>query len=378
MVLTVLLCSVPATRAQAAQPDPCSTPVLTLDEAAALLRVELPVLEQLAKDGQVPARSIGGMWRFECAALLAWVRNGSPAVPDVSGRGLSRPQVPDRDTPPQQSGDADTSPAIGEAPPDRSAEDVFLRGNRLLLGRGEVVLDVGQVYGRRDVLQLAVIGSGVTLATVQQSSFTTVVFGRVGILRETEAFAGATFTRQTTQQFSSGVEFERANRSVFGPATLGVRHTLLRESAKRPDVVVSVSGQVPTSDLLPAAGAGLILVKSIDPVVLFANANYAHPFTRSGSARQPIDTVDLSLGYGLGLNDATAISMAVGGIFTGISSRGAPAVDAPAVNTPAAFSIRFGVTTALGRGLYLEPSVSLGISGPAQTFAFGLTMPYAF
>ena len=134
-----------------------------------------------------------------------------------------------------------------------------------------------------------------------------------------------------------------------------------------------MQGQVPTGDLLATAGGGVVLLKSLDPVVLFANANYVHPFERTSSARTPIDSVDLSLGYGLALNDSTAISMGVGGLFARTASS-----DTGPLKVPSAFSLRMSVTTALGAGLFLEPSVSVGLSGPAQTFGFGITMPYAF
>ena len=80
---------------------------------------------------------------------------------------------------------------IGEAPEERNAEDIFLRGQRVLLGRGEVVLDVGQFFSRTDTLQLAVAENVLRLATREQSALTTVLFGRIGVLTETEVFAGA-------------------------------------------------------------------------------------------------------------------------------------------------------------------------------------------
>ena len=47
--------------------------VLTLSEAAALLRVEEGELEGEAQRGDLPVRRIGGQWRFSRAALLAWL-----------------------------------------------------------------------------------------------------------------------------------------------------------------------------------------------------------------------------------------------------------------------------------------------------------------
>jgi excisionase family DNA binding protein len=50
--------------------------VLTLSEAAALLRVEEAALAELASQGAVPAQKIGAEWRFLRAALLQWLYYG--------------------------------------------------------------------------------------------------------------------------------------------------------------------------------------------------------------------------------------------------------------------------------------------------------------
>ena len=60
--------------------------VLTLSEAAALLRVEDAPLAELAAGGAVPARKIGEEWRFSRTAILHWLHSGpgcpSPYWPD--------------------------------------------------------------------------------------------------------------------------------------------------------------------------------------------------------------------------------------------------------------------------------------------------------
>jgi excisionase family DNA binding protein len=49
------------------------TEVLTLGEAAALLRIGEDELTAAVEAGEVPARSIGGDWRLSRSALLAWL-----------------------------------------------------------------------------------------------------------------------------------------------------------------------------------------------------------------------------------------------------------------------------------------------------------------
>jgi len=132
----------------------------------------------------------------------------------------------------------------------------------------------------------------------------------------------------------------------------------------------------PRRNAQSALGGGLIFVKSVDPVVLFANVNYLHIFsrdTKNGTRLSPGDRLDVSLGYGLGLNDTLALSMAVSSVFTATT-----AINDARVRQPHSFSGRFGLTSWLAKGLYIEPSVSFGLTGPGNSFAFGVTMPYAF
>jgi len=51
--------------------------VLTLTEAASFLRVNAKALAEQAAAGEVPARKIGGEWRFLRQALVDWLYAGA-------------------------------------------------------------------------------------------------------------------------------------------------------------------------------------------------------------------------------------------------------------------------------------------------------------
>jgi excisionase family DNA binding protein len=55
------------------RPDP---EVLTLEEAASLLRVPVAAVQARAQRGELPGRRLGQEWRFARTALLAWLRDG--------------------------------------------------------------------------------------------------------------------------------------------------------------------------------------------------------------------------------------------------------------------------------------------------------------
>ena len=90
-IAALLFCvlEAPAVMAKESPPPPSAPGVLMLYEAADLLRIAPDELERLAQRNEVPARRIGNRWRFNRAALLAWV-NGDwnlivTAVPAPAG-----------------------------------------------------------------------------------------------------------------------------------------------------------------------------------------------------------------------------------------------------------------------------------------------------
>jgi excisionase family DNA binding protein len=58
--------------------------VLTPQEAADLLQVQVEVVLELARAGELPGRELGGEWRFARAALLRWLATGT-AAQDAKG-----------------------------------------------------------------------------------------------------------------------------------------------------------------------------------------------------------------------------------------------------------------------------------------------------
>ena len=81
----------------------------------------------------------------------------------------------------------------------------------------------------------------------------------------------------------------------------------------------------------------------------------------------------MSMGYALALNDTLTLSTSVSGVFSG-----ATRFDNAALRQQDSFSLAFGLTSWLAKGLYIEPSVSFGLNGPGDSFAFGVTVPYSF
>jgi excisionase family DNA binding protein len=352
---------------------------LTLTEAAALLRVDEAELERLAQGDEVPARRVGESWRFNCAAVMEWLTGtelGSPLTADelraTAGAG---PADTEAGTPPSSGapteGEGET---IGEAPEGETAEDVFLRSERVLLGPGDVALDFGQFYSESDVHSFAALGGGTVLATLEQEALITSFQARVGVGRETELFVGTAYVDQDTDLFFGNESIASSGVSELGDVVLGVRHTLMKERAGRPNIIGTLGVDIPTGDSSRAIRGGLALVKSVDPVALFASINYMHVDTEefeNMSLLEAEERIDLTLGYALALNDTLALSMALSGAFT--SATRFPNAE---LRRQDGYSLRFGLTSWLARRVYIEPSVSFNLSGPSEGFAFGIAVPY--
>jgi len=56
--------------------------VLTVGEAASLLRLDEDQVVQAAQRGELPARRIASDWRFSRLALLSWLRGDQPQLDD--------------------------------------------------------------------------------------------------------------------------------------------------------------------------------------------------------------------------------------------------------------------------------------------------------
>lgn len=53
--------------------------VLDCEEAAELLRVEVELVQSMARAGELPGRELAGQWRFSRQALLRWLAGDPPA-----------------------------------------------------------------------------------------------------------------------------------------------------------------------------------------------------------------------------------------------------------------------------------------------------------
>lgn len=384
----------------AAAPIPPDLPeVLTADEAALLLRLDAPTLVDLAQTGQVPGRKVGNQWRFSRAALLGWLtgyRQGlasaegklasraphsypltamrpldAPGAASIVGRGLDGAGQA-----PQQVESPASSAPIGAAPKGRTASEVFLRDQRILLAPNELTVDFGLFYARNDDLILGVTGSDPTLGLVESDTVGGVLVGRYAVGRDTEVFASTSYQKQQVAIIANGQSFSSSSRDDFGDIGLGLRHTIVHEGARSPDIIVMLEGSVPTGASSYSLGGGVTLVKSFDPSVLFGSIEYRHTFSRDFEdigRLQPRDRIEAQIGYAFALNDTVILNTALSAIFN-LETRFANAV----FRQNEIFNLRTGLTVRISRKLFVQPSVTYRLNGPGSGVIFGLNFPYTF
>lgn len=370
---------------------------MTLVEAAALLRIDSITVERLAREQQLPARQLGSEWRFSRSALLQWLagdgqfrtarstplrESDAVAAPTsatvlaqaessfVTGRGTSGATATNAQNP------AQPIEPIGAAPDQPTATDVFLRDQRILLAPQQFTLDVGVFYSRREAPALVQLNGVPTLANAEVDVFTTLLIGRYSLARNTELFASASYGHQQAYLYSGAQRLSEATRSEFGDIGLGVRRTVIEEGPGRPDVIVSLDARIPTGQTSPALGAGVTLVKSLDPVVLFGTLGYRHTRSRDFAditRLEPRNRFDLTLGYAFALNDTLSINTAILNSF-----QRATTFSNASLRSTNTSSLQLGMTARVAKGVYLQPSVSYRLDGSTRGYTAGLNVPITF
>jgi len=406
--------------------------VLTLDEAAAYLRISAEELSDLAGRHAVPGRRVGEHWRFSRPALDAWLAapvqagqiDETPPIEaetlgELRGRGPDPPPADEPGGPPAADGDGDAqaapeakkTPTVGYPPQGKTAAEIFLRRHAVLLQRGEMIIEPTAIYSNAQQREFVAIdfepSDGNDLEIYESTTLVDRIasgqlFLRYGLLDETEVYAGVRykgFHSTDTADFKSDpdgdVPFsdDRLGKSSATDAVLGVSRTLIHESRLVPDVVLSAEGAIPIAHASPTLGGQLWLLKSFDPLVIYGGADYRYAWGRNFSNMSLLvadQRVRATMGYAFSVNDSITLSSSVSGIWSSESHRVDPSPELEDPNDPDSgyknpnrtlaaretWSLRFALTSRMRGGVYLEPSVTVGLTGPGNWVAVGLTMPW--
>lgn len=381
LAVLVLLMSAIISCASYVCAQPTDEEVLTLSQIAVLLRASPAEVEYLAKNNLIPSRLIGNEWRFSRAAVLNWLAKQekplkadlpAPKLSQVSGRGENN--TGSASEPDSTTAEKKKTEVIGEKPDVASAEDVFLRNERVLLKAKELSAEFGLLYSNSQ--------RNVFFTSVERDTFTSSLGLRYGLFDNLQVFASVPYSYQTDTTTSAFTGEQRwDSRNKWGNASLGLRRSIIREGLWKPEVILSIDGQIPIEAGSYGLGGGVSLTKSSDPAVLFANLNYRHAFSRyfaDNSLLEPRTVYSVSLGYAYALNDSLTLGAMVSGNFFGRTEFNNNNNSSVILPSQKQFSMRTGLTYLISKSFYLEPTVSFGLNSSAQDVTFGTTLVYTF
>lgn len=322
----------------------------------------------------------------------------------IRGRGDSPSATADQaptsaDQAPPASAEPET---IGEKPEAATAQEVSLRNERVLLKRNQLTAELGLFYTKSEQEDFRLVPSdgGILLpdppvptpAQVEQDSFASIYTLRYGLINDLQLFTSIPLFYQTNTTDIGGngeISGQRSDRTrlEWGNVSVGLRYALIKEGRGYPDVIPTIIGQIPTGRNSASIGGGVAFVKSLDPAVLFASFNYRHAFLDGGAvdlARmlpEAKDSFDATFGYAFALNDTLTLNGSVSGFFTR-QTRFESTIGGQEVtgflSSQERLSLQLGLTSLVTENLYIEPSVSFGLTGTGSNAAVGVNIPYTF
>jgi excisionase family DNA binding protein len=386
--------------------------VMTLDEAAKFLRISPMKLEKLAQEKTIPARRIDAKWRFSRTSLLQWFNNvnsqnsnkseklsklkkpvknkaidsnkSTGNVSSKSGQKIVNSQINNSSAKPLPKTDisqlisqnkavnssnkpVDNRTHLGENSAQKTAEDVFLRDQGVLLKHNQATVEVDLLYSKSEQ-------SGLFSGSTALDTFVSNYGVRYGLWDDLQLSASLPLYHQINTTVYDQQSSEKTTNTRWGNASFALRQVAIKENVGYPTVIVSLEGRVPTNKGNYATGGTISLTKSIDPAVLFGNFGYLHTFTGvpiDDNTLQVENTFSSTFGIAYALNDTLMLSTSASGVTTKFTQHSSVPQER--------YSLQFGLTSLITERLYIEPTISFGLNNPnSKDMSFGVNVPYTF
>lgn len=208
------------------------------------------------------------------------------------------------------------------------------------------------------------------------------------------------YTSQRTETGAPGGRIETV--SAIGDISLDVNKTLFAETEHWPGLVVTGTAGFPTGPdpyhadgfrrgAIPSnpftyyldgsghysVGAGIELIRTVDPFAFFAGFNIGYEFPRevTGVEIAPGLSFGANLGGTFAVSEATSLGFALSGSYNQPTVTGGKTVWAtetmPLIST-------VSVLQRLGTGFYLQPALAVGLTADAPDVVFSLTTTKSF
>jgi len=288
-----------------------------------------------------------------------------------------------------------------EAEDSRRELDTFLRGKKVLFRRGELALEYNLGYSEDITSNICFDadlgdsycpeGSAIAPKFINRSIDTSLLM-RYGLTDHLELDLTIPYSyieqKQDFRPFKVPTSLRRTENTGIGDIGLAVRYAAWTESGSIPNITLSMNAKSKTgtessisqdtSNQNPGlgtgfwnVGAGISLVKTIDPVVFFGSLGYTTTLEKNGI--EPGDQIPYSFGTGFSMNDKVSFSTSLSGDavrrtkFHGREIAGS----SKNINT-----LQLGFTVQLSQRLFIEPYVGFGLNEEASDFVIGFNVPY--
>ena len=341
------------------------------------------------------------------------------------------PPLPQQPPPPIQVGEARRE----EDAERREQEKALVVREHAPLFERRFTFDAGINYSYYDRRQLALSGflalDAIFLGTLnldqtKASVMTLDVSGRYGLTDRLSVEASLPWVQRDTRFISGGaggasneISEVQLTSSGVGDASVAAYYQWVKESADWPDLVTSLRVRAPTGrhpfglKLIQAdeentnlnvpqnlpTGTGLwsatfnvSALRTYDPVILFGNLGYTLYRPEEFDDISPVldqvspaegalgNTLQLSAGMAIALNDRSAISFSIANAFSAATHTTAP--DGEEMRVPGSSSnsstFNVGGTYALPSGWTLSSQATLGLTPDAPNFVLGLRASHTF
>lgn len=302
----------------------------------------------------------------------------------------ARSEKPSTAEPAASAETATGTPVVGETLREEDIRQVFLRDSTILLKPGQFEGEGTLSYLRQEMDSIDSLFAS-NLRRFQRR-LTQMQFGlRYSPAERFEISATLPVIYGEQQLVMLDGTSHHRQISGLGDFTLGVKWQALRENAHRPDAVFSVNVIAPTgrspyrSSVADfglgnghwAVGAGLQLVRTYDPVVVFGGVDYTHYFAEDedGGSIEPGGLFSYNLGFGFALNDQLSLSTQFAGSVQAEGHTHAANVRLPSRES---MVLRMAMTARLSPQSYLEPAVAWGLSDDSPDYQLSLSYAQRF
>jgi hypothetical protein len=270
--------------------------------------------------------------------------------------------------------------------------DLFLRQEKIFIQRGEFLGELNTFYNtdERTILTTAADGT-VEAARVQRRITEVLLIGRYGLWDNLELDLLVPVFVYAVQELDIGDQEINQEKGGFGDVAAALRYQIIAERGAIPDVILDINGKSKTGDdnLIGTGnwnlGAGITLVKTIDPVVLFGRVGYTWTLDSREDVisdigptrvtRSPGDVIEYRAGLGFSLNDRVSFNFAVDGAYVGSTKLDGREQRDSSLEL---LTLSLSTTVLVTNRLFVEPLVGVGLTDDAFDTFVGIRLPYRF